>query len=233
MSEPFPFPSDFKAIVLGATGGIGSALVATLQTNPSCANVVGLSRSSIPRIDVLNEQTVANAASELASAGPYHLIVTAIGILQNQILQPEKSLRALDPAQMAASYAINAIGPALVIKHFSPLLPREGRAVFATLSARVGSIGDNRLGGWYSYRASKAALNQLIRSASVELARTKPDAFLLALHPGTVATGLSASFEPTHEVFSPQDAASRLLNVIASATKTGQFLAYDGSNVAW
>lgn len=233
MTNAQPFPAGFRAIVLGANGGIGAALVAALQSEPNCAHVTALSRSSHPKIDLLDEPTLAAAAAELAPAGPYHLIITAIGILQNDTLQPEKSLRALDPAQMAASYAINAIGPALVIKHFAPLLPREGRAILATLSARVGSISDNRLGGWYSYRASKSALNQLIRTASVEVARTKPDALLLALHPGTVATKLSAPYKTTHDIFTPQDAATRMLAAINSAAKTGQFLAYDGSTIAW
>jgi NAD(P)-dependent dehydrogenase (short-subunit alcohol dehydrogenase family) len=233
MPNAHPFPPGFKALVVGASGGIGAALVTALQSDPTCAHVAALSRSSPVRIDLLDEQTLAAAAAELTPSGPYHLIITAVGILQNESLKPEKSLRALDPAQMAASFAINAIGPALVIKHFSPLLPRSGRAVLATLSARVGSIGDNRLGGWYSYRASKAALNQVICTASIELARTKPEAVLLALHPGTVATPLSAPFNATHQVFTPQDAANRLLTVIVSATKTGQFLAYDGSQIVW
>jgi NAD(P)-dependent dehydrogenase (short-subunit alcohol dehydrogenase family) len=227
------FPEGFRAIVIGASGGIGGALVAALGQNPRCGRVVGLSRSSSPRIDLLDEPTIAAAAAELADAGPYHLIITAVGQLQAVRLVPEKALRALDPALMAESFAINAIGPALVIKHFSPLLPRSGRAVLATLSARVGSIGDNRLGGWYSYRASKAALNQLIRTASIEVARARPEAVLLALHPGTVATGLSAPFAATHEVFTPEDAAQRLLGVMATARGTGQFLAYDGAAIAW
>lgn len=228
-----PFPAGFKAIVIGATGGIGAAFVAALTANPVCGSVVALSRASTPRVDLLDEATLAAAAASLEGGGPYHLIVTAVGVLRNERMQPEKSLRALDPASMAESYAINAIGPALVIKHFAPLLPRTGRCVLATLSARVGSIGDNRLGGWYSYRASKAALNQLIRTASIEVARTRPDALLLALHPGTVATPLSAPFKPGHELFSPVDAVERLLEVIGSAQATGSFLAYDGGEVEW
>ena len=227
------FPDGFQAIVIGASGGIGSACVAALEPDNRCARVIGLSRSSRPPVDLLDEATLAQAAASLASAGPYHLIITSVGILQSENLQPEKSLRALDPQMMARSFAINAIGPALVIKHFAPLLPKSGRSVLATLSARVGSIEDNRLGGWYSYRASKSALNQLMRTASVEIARTRPEAVLFALHPGTVATRLSQSFNPAHEVFTPSEAASRLLAVMSAARTSGQFLAYDGSNIPW
>lgn len=233
MTDLAAFPSGYKTIVIGSTGGIGAAFVAALTTDPNCGGVVALSRSSTPRINLLDEATLATAAGELAAGGPYHLIITAVGILQDANLQPEKSLRALNPDQMARSFAINAIGPALVIKHFAPLLPKSGRSVLATLSARVGSIGDNRLGGWYSYRAAKSALNQLIRSASVEVARTRPEALLLALHPGTVATRLSQPFTPTHEVFTPEHAAAQLLTTINAATQSGQFLAYDGSAIAW
>jgi NAD(P)-dependent dehydrogenase (short-subunit alcohol dehydrogenase family) len=227
------FPAGFSAVVIGASGGIGGGLARALAAHPRCGRVVGLSRGSSPAIDLLEEATIAAAAAELAPGGPYHLIVTAVGQLQTATLAPEKALRALDARQMAESYAINAIGPALVIKHFAPLLPKTGRSVLATLSARVGSIGDNRLGGWYSYRASKAALNQLIRTASIEVARGRPDARLLALHPGTVATGLSSPFQATHEVFTPDDAAQRLLGVMATAETTGAFFAYDGTAVPW
>ena len=226
-------PADFKAIVIGATGGIGRAFAAALGADRHCGGVTALSRASSPRVDLLDEASLAAAAAELAATGPYHLIITAVGILQNEQLQPEKSLRALDPAQMAASFAINAIGPALVIKHFAPLLPKTGRSVIATLSARVGSIGDNRLGGWYSYRAAQAALNQLIHSAAIEVARTRPEAVLLALHPGTVDTRLSKPFKATHEVFTPVDAAERMLDVIETAKVSGSFLAYDGSQIEW
>ena len=233
MTDLGSFPLGFKAIVIGATGGIGHALTQVLIEHPRCGGVTALARSSTPALDVLDEASVAAAAAQVADQGPYHLIITAVGVLQSEHLRPEKSLRALDPAQMALSYALNAIGPALIIKHFSPLLPKTGRSCLATLSARVGSIGDNRLGGWYSYRAAKTGLNQLIASAAIEVARTKPDAVLLALHPGTVATRLSQDFKPSHEVFTPHDAAVRLLTVIEGASQTGSFLAYDGQTIAW
>ncbi len=230
-----PFPNGFKAIILGATGGIGAALADALDADPACGAVVRLGRSTLPAIDVTDEGSLAAAAATLATTGPYHLIITAVGVLHDGTLVPEKSLRALNPAQMALSFAVNAIGPALVIKHFAPLLPKSGRGVLATLSARVGSIGDNRLGGWYSYRAAKAGLNQLVHSAAIEIGRNKPDAVVLALHPGSVATKLTGPFNVNHEVFTPPDAAQRLLAVIAGATpqQTGQFLAYDGAQIPW
>ena len=134
---------------------------------------------------------------------------------------------------MARAFAINAIGPALLLKHFTELLPRSGRCVFATLSARVGSIGDNGLGGWYSYRASKAALNQLLRTAAIEVARRRPQAVLLALHPGTVRTALSGPFTRPDQGLTPEEAALRLLLVMDAAQHTGSFLDQDGLTVAW
>jgi NAD(P)-dependent dehydrogenase (short-subunit alcohol dehydrogenase family) len=229
------FPDGFKAIIIGATGGIGAALADALQADPACGGVVRLGRATLPSIDVTDEPSLAAAAAALTASGPYHLIITAVGVLHDGTLSPEKSLRALNPAQMALSFAVNAIGPTLVIKHFAPLLPKSGRGVLATLSARVGSIGDNRLGGWYSYRAAKAGLNQLVHSAAIEIGRTRPDAIVLALHPGSVATKLTGPFNVNHEVFTPSDAASRLLGVIAGAKpdQTGHFLAYDGSTIPW
>lgn len=235
MNQLTHFPDGFKAIIIGATGGIGCALADALDADPTCASVVRLGRSTLPAIDVTDEASLAAAAEALAATGPYHLIITAVGVLHDATLTPEKSLRALNPAQMALSFAVNAIGPALVIKHFAPLLPKSGRGVLATLSARVGSIGDNRLGGWYSYRAAKAGLNQLVHTAAVEIGRTRPDAIVLALHPGSVATKLTEPFNPNHEVFTPPDAARRLLAVLAGAepSQSGQFLAYDGSIIPW
>lgn len=139
-------------------------------------------------------------------------MIDATGILSDARMQPEKALRALDPALMARSFAINAIGPTLLMKHFLPLLPRDRRSAFATLSAKVGSVADNRLGGWYSYRASKAALNQLVRTASIELRRTHPQAICVAIHPGTVATRLSQPFQKSGlEVLTPARAAAELI----------------------
>ena len=198
--------------------------------------VIGLSRSSTPPLELTSETSIAAAAAFVAGKGTPRLIIDATGVLQSETIKAEKSWRELDTSQMAQSFAINAIGPALVMKHFLPLLPRDGSAVFATLSARVGSIGDNRLGGWYSYRASKAALNQLVRTAAIELNRRSPNAICVALHPGTVDTDLSVSFVKTGlDVQTPELAAERLLKVIAklTAAHNGGFFDYNGETVIW
>jgi NAD(P)-dependent dehydrogenase (short-subunit alcohol dehydrogenase family) len=173
---------------------------------------------------------VTNRGSEL------RLVIDATGVLEGDGCVAEKSWRQLDPAMMARAFAVNAIGPALLMKHFLPLLPHAGKSVFATLSARVGSISDNRLGGWYSYRASKAALNQMVRTAAIELGRIRPDALCLAIHPGTVATRLSQRFAKSGlEVQSPETAATRILTVLDRLTpaSSGGFFDQQGRPIAW
>ena len=163
-------------------------------------------------------------------------MIDATGFLHTDGFAPEKSWRDLDAIHMARAFAVNAIGPALLMKHFLPLLPRQGRSVFATLSARVGSIGDNQLGGWYSYRASKAALNQFVRTAAIELGRRQPAALCVALHPGTVATRLSAPFAKAGlDVRTAEEAADRLIDVIErlAPASTGGFFDYRGAPVPW
>jgi NAD(P)-dependent dehydrogenase (short-subunit alcohol dehydrogenase family) len=180
-------------------------------------STIRLGRATEPRLDLLDEASIAAAAA--ACGRDLTLVIDATGFLHDADFQPEKSLRQLDPAHLARSFALNATGPALLMKHFLPLLARNERAVFATLSARVGSISDNRLGGWYAYRASKAALNQLVRTASVEIARTRPHAICVALHPGTVNTGLSGPFAKAGlDVQTPGEAAAKLLTLIAGLT---------------
>ncbi len=215
--------------MIGATGGIGAALIAAL----SGEQVHALGRSTDPATDLADEASIAAAAARLLPHAPFGRIVAATGALTIEGIGPEKRLADLDPAVMARAFAVNAVGPALLIKHFAALLPRQGRSVFAVLSARVGSIGDNRLGGWYSYRASKAALNQVVRTAAVEVARRRPQAVLLALHPGTVRTGLSAPFTEANQGMSAEDAARRLLQVMDAAEESGVFLDYSGAVVPW
>ena len=181
--------------MIGASGGIGGALILELERCASFAATIGFSRSSTPALDLRAESSIAACAQHVARLGIPRLILDATGVLHASALQPEKSWRELNALQMAEAFAINAIGPALLMKHFLPLLPRDGKSVFATLSARVGSIGDNRLGGWYSCRASKAALNQFVHTAAVELQRRQPEAICLALHPGTLHTRLSSPFQ--------------------------------------
>ncbi|WP_287981735.1 SDR family NAD(P)-dependent oxidoreductase [Acidiphilium sp.] len=227
---------DDVAVVFGAGGGIGGALVAALAGDRRFAAVIGLGRGSAPRFDLLDEASIAEAVRAVAARGAIRLAIDATGFLHDEAQMPEKSLRELDAGRLARSFALNAIGPALLMKHLLPALPREGRAMFATLSARVGSIGDNRLGGWYGYRASKAALNQFVRTAAVELARRSPAAICVALHPGTVATGLSAPFAAAGlDVQAPEVAAARLLAVIDRLTpaESGGFFDHRGEAVPW
>jgi hypothetical protein len=219
-------------VVIGATGGIGHALADALERDGRAP--IRLGRSTAPPIDLLKEPSIAAAA---AAVGPgLRLVIDATGFLHDARFAPEKSLRQIDPAHLALSFALNATGPALLLKHFLPLLARDERAVFATLSARVGSISDNRLGGWYAYRAAKAALNQIVRTASIELARTRPLAVCVALHPGTVATRLSAPFARTAaDVQTPDQAAARLLAVIDRLTPahTGLLVDHRGEVVGF
>jgi NAD(P)-dependent dehydrogenase (short-subunit alcohol dehydrogenase family) len=224
------------AVVFGASGGIGSALVQALRQSQVFDHVIALSRQSDPAIDLLDEDRLAAAITFAASHGELRLLVDATGFLHDEQQAPEKSLKQLNAQNLARSYALNAIGPALLMKHALPLLPRMGKSVFATLSARVGSIGDNRLGGWYAYRAAKAALNQLVRTASIELARRCPDAICVALHPGTVSTSLSAPFAAQGlEVHNPELAAQYLLAVIDRLDQdaNGGFYDWRGLPIEW
>jgi len=219
-----------RTLVIGGSGGIGRALVSLLGGREA---VVALGRSSDPRIDLTDEASLEAAARVLCAQAPFARIIDATGALTIDGVGPEKRLADLDPVRLARAFAINAIGPALLLKHFSPLLPRAGRCVFATLSARVGSIGDNGLGGWYGYRASKAALNQFVRTAAIEIARRRPEALVLALHPGTVRTGLSAQFTAPGQGFSPEEAAVKLVQVMDAATESGVFLDHAGKTIPW
>ncbi|MEM8645004.1 MAG: SDR family NAD(P)-dependent oxidoreductase [Pseudomonadota bacterium] len=229
------FPDGFRAVVVGASGGIGAAVLQLLQGAPRCGEAIGLSRTSSPGLDLEREETIADAARQIAEGGPVHLIFDATGVLHSATLKPEKALSAFDPASAAKAFAVNATGPLLVLKHFHALMPRDERSVFASISARVGSISDNQLGGWYSYRASKAALNMLLKTAAIEIARKRPQALCLALHPGTVATRLSEPFASGRDLFTPEDSAAKMLSVIDKAEPggPGRFLAYDGVEIGW
>jgi len=224
------------AIVFGASGGIGSAILGQLRSDGRFSDIIAFSRSSHPPLDLLNEPSIEAAVGFAAARGEIRLVIDATGFLHDGDQQPEKSWRDFDPAAAARSFAINATGPMLIMKHVLPLLPRDGRAVFATLSAKVGSIADNHLGGWYSYRASKAALNQFLRTAAVECRRKQPEAICVALHPGTIETALSAPFARSGlEVQSPETCAERLLAVVdgLTAADNGTFLDYRGERIPW
>ena len=204
-----------KAMVIGASGGLGAALAVELEQRGH--SVTRLSRRTDPPLDLDDDASIAAAAEVVRERGPFDVILLATGLLHGDGVEPEKSLRMIEGAALERYFRVNAIGPAVVMRHFLPLLARDRRAMFAALSARVGSIGDNRLGGWVGYRASKAALNQVVRTLAIELARTQPASLLVGLHPGTVATALSAPFQrgvPPGRLFSPRQSASHLLDVL-------------------
>lgn len=219
-----------QALVIGASGGIGAAMVAELQARG--VSVTALSRS-VDGLDVTDEASV--RAHLGALKGPYDLIFVATGALHGAGQPPEKTLKALDPAAMADQFAINCLGPAMVLKHALPLLPRQGRAVFAALSARVGSIGDNRLGGWISYRSAKAALNQVIHTAAIELARSHKGVICAALHPGTVATSFTENYAARHATVPAAQSAANLLLVMEALRPedSGGFFDWQGTRVEW
>ncbi len=218
------------ALVIGASGGIGAAMLGALTARGVAAQ--GVSRRD-DGLDVTDEGSV--AAHLGALDGPFDLILVASGALEIDGAAPEKTLRALDPAAMEAQFRLNALGPALVMKHALRLLPRDRRAVFAVLSARVGSIGDNRLGGWISYRTAKAAVNQVVHTGAIEVARSHPQAICVALHPGTVATRFTEKYLGRHPAVAPDVAATNLLSVIDGLTpeQTGGFFDWAGKEVPW
>ncbi|GGC16115.1 SDR family oxidoreductase [Pseudoduganella buxea] len=226
-------PDQFHALVIGATGTIGAAFVELLEHSPRCASVLGLHRNSAPAIDFADETSVARAAAALAGRR-FHLIVNATGLLHSGAFMPEKRLADLGYAQMQATFQVNTFGPALVLRHFTPMLAPE-RAIMAMLSAKVGSIGDNRLGGWYSYRASKAALNMLVKTAAIEVARTHKNSVLVALHPGTVNSRLSQPFRGETIGRPAHDAATDMLHVLDALTPadSGSFRSYNGAELPW
>lgn len=219
-----------KALIIGESGGIGSAVAERLRGMGVA--VTGLSRSR-DGLEVTDEDSLHRVLGGLE--GPFDLIFVATGALEIDGAAPEKTVKSLDPKALADQYALNAIGPALVLKHALPLLPWRAPAVFAVLSARVGSIGDNRLGGWYSYRAAKAGVNQLIHTASVELSRTHKELACVCLHPGTVETAFTAKYAGRHPTVTPERAAERLVSVIQglSPEDTGKFLDYAGQEIPW
>lgn len=227
-------PQPFRALIIGSSGSIGMAFMELLEASPDCELVYGLNRNSAQPINYQDLTTIESAAASLIQEGPFQLIINTIGILHSEHWMPEKKLSELNAEQLQVMMQTNAIGPGLTIQHFSKLLDPAG-SVMATLSAKVGSIEDNRLGGWFSYRASKAALNMLIKTASIEFARTKPNTALVALHPGTVNSPLSKPFKGEQIGRPALDAASDMLAVLLSLQKTdsGSFLSYSGEKLPW
>lgn len=223
-----------SAVVIGASGGVGAAVVRRLEASGRYAVVHALSRSGTG-LDLEDEASIAGAAARAAAGPAPGLVFVATGVLHHGF-EPERSWRALERDHLLRDFLVNTVGPALVAKHFLPLLARDRRAIFAALSARVGSISDNRLGGWHSYRASKAALNMLIRNLAVEMGRTHPQAVIAGLHPGTVDTALSAPFQKgvkPDRLFAADHSAERLLAVLDGLTPgdSGGVFAWDGTRV--
>ena len=218
-----------SALIIGASGGIGSAIGEVLSDRGM--DVTGLSRSR-DGLDVSDPTSVEEVMGRLA--GPFDHILVASGILASPGGAPEKSLESIDAQTMARVMAVNAIGPALILRQVPRLLPRMGRAAVAVLTARVGSIGDNQLGGWYAYRASKAAANQIVRTAAIEIGRKRKEAIVVALHPGTVATPFTKNY-PAHRKVPPEEAAQNLLRVLDGLTpaQSGRFFDWAGDEVPW
>ncbi|MEM7731476.1 MAG: SDR family NAD(P)-dependent oxidoreductase [Pseudomonadota bacterium] len=219
-----------NALIIGASGGIGSALSQVLSGQGVA--VTGLSRRD-HGLDVTDEASIARALEPIS--GEFDLIFVATGGLEISDYGPEKSLKDLSADAMLEQFKLNTMGPALVLKHAQRLLPKDRRAVFAALSARVGSIGDNHLGGWYSYRAAKAALNQMLHGAAIEVGRSHKQAICVALHPGTVATSLTRKYVGKHPAVAPEEAAQNLINVTNGLTveDTGGFFDWQGKRIPW
>ena len=225
-----------QALIIGSTGGIGRALLEQVRASGRYDLVTGLSRSGSPAIEITKEASIASAMEVVAGQGALRLVVIATGFLHSSGIAPEKANRQMSAQALAQAFAVNTIGPALVLKHVLPLLPRSGRSVVMALSAKVGSISDNRLGGWHSYRASKAALNQIVRTCAIELARTHRDAVLVAMHPGTVDTPLSRPFSRSGlDVQQPEDAAGAILAGLDTLTpsESGQFFDRTGERLPY
>lgn len=239
------FGQDLRVIIIGASGGIGRGFLDQCEQSPQINQVFALSRKTEPgtrgkttfmAFDLTDEDNIAATAGILRDSGTFDLILVTTGLLQGEGITPEKNMRALNRKSLIKYFDVNTIGPALCAKYFLPLLHRDRKAVFAALSARVGSISDNRLGGWYGYRASKAALNMVIKTLSLEFTRKYPLAVICGLHPGTVDTSLSAPFQgnvPDGKLFTPEFSAKKMINVIddLSSKDSGHLFGWDGKKI--
>ena len=229
------FDAEYRALVIGASGAIGQALVNALQADPLCPHVETVARSDGTGFDVLDTDGFAGQAATCARHGPFRLIVDATGALTIDGVGPEKSLAAVQADVITKSMVINAIGPLLLLRHFAPLL-LPGHSIYAKLSARVGSISDNHKGGWYSYRASKAALNMLLQTAAIELQRKQPELRVVALQPGTVRSNLSKPFSAgVPHLLEPAESAAGMLTALQglNARHGAHFVDYQGNAIPW
>jgi len=229
------FANDYRALVIGASGAIGRAFSCALQQDLRCVHVEQVSRAHSNGFDLLDESSVAAQAAATAGAGPYHLIVDATGALTIDGVGPEKSLAALKFEHLTKAFQLNAIGPVLVLRHFAPMLV-PGASIYAKLSARVGSITDNQKGGWYGYRASKAALNMLLQTAAIELQRKNVQVRVVALQPGTVRSDLSRPFSAgVDKLLEPADSVAGMLTALRGLQPRhgAHFVDYQGKDVPW
>lgn len=219
-----------RALVIGASGGIGSAVAEELSLRGR--DVTGLSRRD-DGLDVTDETSVEAALGALEPG--YGLIFVATGALVIDGHEPEKAVREVTAGGLLDQFRVNAAGPMLVLKHCLRLLPKDKPSVFAALSARVGSIGDNGIGGWHSYRASKAGLNQLVHGAAIEMKRTHKQAVAVCLHPGTVETTFTEKYAGRHKTVPAGEAAKNLIDVIEGLTpaQSGGFFDYAGREIPW
>ena len=224
----------YSALVIGASGAIGQAFVSMLMADPRCAGVTGLSRNSQPGFDLRDEASLRRCAQALADRGPFQLVIDATGALTLDGQPPEKRLADLDADRLLDAMRVNAIGPTLLLQQLLPRLASDERVIWAKLSARVGSLEDNHKGGWYGYRASKAALNMLLQTAAIEIARRRPLAVIAALQPGTVRSALSRPFVG-EQAMEPLESADRLLRVLDALEPTGraQFVDHAGQSIPW
>jgi NAD(P)-dependent dehydrogenase (short-subunit alcohol dehydrogenase family) len=239
------FATDANIVIAGASGGIGTELMRYYSADERVNRVFALQRTGSPNadgkiealpFDLIDEESIRSAANVVGRHGSVDVVIVATGFLHDEHTVPEKSIQAIDADAMQNSFRINAIGPILLAKHFLPLMRKDAKTCFAAISARVGSISDNRLGGWASYRASKAALNMLLKTAAIEQRRRQPNSIIVALHPGTVDTPLSEPFQgsvPDGKLFTPSFAAERMIEVIDNldTEDSGGFFAWNGEPI--
>ncbi len=252
-----PAETDAYVLVVGATQGIGlefvkqllshsqvTQLFATYRSQSTATVLLALAAQQGDRLhclqmDLAEEAQIEQAMREIKQTSPrLHLVINCVGLLHNEQQQPEKALRQLNAEHLLTYFKINSIGPALLAKHILPLLSHKSPSLFATISAKVGSIGDNRLGGWYGYRASKAALNMFLKTAAIEYSRRSPQTTLVMLHPGTTDTQLSKPFQravPSEKLFSTERTVRQLIEVMSALTTvdSGEFFSWDGSRLPW
>jgi len=226
---------EYKALVIGSGGTIGGAFAQAFYADPQCTHVELVSRGSQSGFDLRNEESIRIQATLSSAMGPYQIIIDATGAIAINGIGPEKALSSLNPDHLMQAFLINTIGPAMVLRYFSPLLAK-GSSVYAKLSARVGSITDNKKGGWYGYRSSKAAFNMMLQTAAIELQRKNADLRVVALQPGTVKSRLSQAFTSSSiNVLEPQESVTGMIHALkALKPKSGAyFLDYQGLEIPW